>query len=140
MGALSPILYQGAIPVFADVDAKTYNLTARTIASCMSERTRAIIVTHLFGNPCDMVEIMKLAQARDIPVIEDCAQAFLAQYNVRVLAQSRYRLLQPPTGTALTTGEGALSRPRQALAAPDISLHHKAWATATKPDHYFSSA
>ncbi len=61
MGALTPILYQGTIPVFADVDVKTYNVTARTIEACLSERTRAIIVTHLFGNPCDMTEIMELA-------------------------------------------------------------------------------
>src|SRR5215510_6563713 len=52
MGAIAPILYQGAIPVFADVDPKTCNVTANTIESCLSERTRAIIVTHLFGNPC----------------------------------------------------------------------------------------
>lgn len=61
MGALTPILYQGAIPVFADVDPKTCNVTARTIEGCLSDRTRAIIVTHLFGNPCDMAEIMELA-------------------------------------------------------------------------------
>ncbi|HYP12302.1 MAG TPA: DegT/DnrJ/EryC1/StrS family aminotransferase, partial [Bryobacteraceae bacterium] len=54
MGALTPILYQGAIPVFADVDPDTYNLTAETIRRCLSRRTRAIIVTHLFGNPCQM--------------------------------------------------------------------------------------
>ena len=69
MGALTPILYQGAIPVFADVDPKTWNVTAETIEPCLSERTKAIIVTHLFGNPCDMAEIMKLAQSRNIPVI-----------------------------------------------------------------------
>ena len=54
MGAIAPILYQGAIPVFADVDPETYNISAETIEPCLSERTRAIIVTHLFGNPCDM--------------------------------------------------------------------------------------
>src|SRR5262245_3648397 len=59
MGALSPILYQGAIPVFADVDPATYNVTAATIEPCLSERTRAIVVTHLFGNPCDMDEIVE---------------------------------------------------------------------------------
>jgi len=61
MGALTPILYQGAIPVFADVDPRTGNITADTIAPCLSERTRAIIVTHLFGNPCDMSAILTLA-------------------------------------------------------------------------------
>src|SRR5687768_12583819 len=81
MGALSPILYQGAIPVFADVDPRTCNVTAATIAPRLSERTKAILVTHLFGNPCGMTEIMELAEKRRIPVLEDCAQAFLARHE-----------------------------------------------------------
>src|SRR5437763_1109935 len=52
MGALTPILYQAAIPVFADVDPVTCNVTAETIKPALSPRTKAIIVTHLFGNPC----------------------------------------------------------------------------------------
>src|SRR2546429_1526785 len=79
MGALAPILYQGAIPAFADVDPDTCNLTARTIEPCLGSRTRAIIVTHLFGNPAAMTDVLELAQARGIPVIEDCAQAYLAR-------------------------------------------------------------
>ena len=54
MGALAPILYQGAIPVFADVDPATCNVTAESIKQVLSDRTRAVVVTHLFGNPCDM--------------------------------------------------------------------------------------
>src|SRR5918996_4919398 len=76
MGAIAPILYQGAIPVFADVDPSTCNISAKTIESCLSERTRAIIVTHLFGNPCGIQEIMNLAEKHKLPVIEDCAQSF----------------------------------------------------------------
>ena len=78
MGALTPILYQGAIPVFADVDPRTCNVTAETIAQRISSKTKAIIVTHLFGNPCDIDEIVELGDRHGIPVIEDCAQAFLA--------------------------------------------------------------
>ena len=51
MGALTPIIYQTAVPVFADVDPLTYNVTAETIAPKITKRTKAIIVTHLFGNP-----------------------------------------------------------------------------------------
>src|SRR5450631_3616228 len=61
MGALTPILYQGAIPVFADVNPHTYNVTAESIAARISPKTKAIIVTHLFVNPCDMTAIMALA-------------------------------------------------------------------------------
>ena len=64
MGALTPILYQGAIPVFADVDPATCNVTAETIERAPQRaHARPIIVTHLFGNPCDMTEIMELCRA-----------------------------------------------------------------------------
>src|SRR5579862_3606960 len=83
MGALAPILYQGAIPVFADVDPLTCNVTEETIAARITPRTKAIVVTHLFGNPCRQAEIQALADKHGIPVIEDCAQAFLATYDGR---------------------------------------------------------
>lgn len=140
MGALSPILYQGAIPVFADVDVKTYNVTARTIESCLSERTRAIIVTHLFGNPCDMVEIMKLAQARDIPVIEDCAQAFLAQHNGRMVGTiGTIGCFSLQQGKHITTGEGGIVTTNdEALARRMFLFINKAWGYGDhNPDHYF---
>jgi perosamine synthetase len=109
MGALTPILYQGAIPVFADVDPVTGNVTADTIAAVLSERTKAIVVTHLFGNPCDMGPIMALAAARGIPVIEDCAQAFLASDQGRLVgtfgAVNAFSLQQ---GKHITAGEGGL--------------------------------
>ena len=78
MGALAPILYQGAIPVFCDIDPHTYNVTAETIAARITPRTKAIIVTHLFGNPCEMTAIEALAKQHDLRIIEDCAQSFLA--------------------------------------------------------------
>ena len=75
MGALTPIIYQGAIPVFADVDPISLNVTGATIAAKISPKTKAIIVTHLFGNPAPMGEIMEVANKAGIPVVEDTAQA-----------------------------------------------------------------
>ena len=89
MGALAPILYQGAIPVFADVDPLTCNVTRATIAARISSRTKAIIVTHLFGNPCDIADIVELGNRAGIPVIEDCAQAFLAASKGRLVGTDR---------------------------------------------------
>lgn len=83
MGSLIGILYQNLIPVFADVDPRTYNITADSIRRVMTDRTRAIMAVHLAGNPCEMDEIMKLAAERNIPVIEDCAQAYDALYRGR---------------------------------------------------------
>src|SRR6266581_6094013 len=77
MGAIAPILYQQAIPIFADVDPVSLNITPETVAARLTARTRAIIATHLFGNPCDVTGIKRIADAHGIPVIEDCAQAYL---------------------------------------------------------------
>jgi perosamine synthetase len=84
MGTLIGILYQNLIPVFADVDPYSYNLTADTIRQVITDRTRAIIPVHLAGNPCEMDEIMELAAEYGIPVIEDCAQAYNAIYKNRI--------------------------------------------------------
>ena len=140
MGALSPILYQGAIPVFADVDPRTYNVTARTIEPVLSERTRAIIVTHLFGNPCEMDEIMDLANKRGIPVIEDCAQAFLAEHNgKRVGSIGAIGCFSLQQGKHITTGEGGIVTSNDdALARRMFLFINKAWGYGDpNPDHYF---
>ena len=79
------ILYQNLIPVFADVDPHTYNITAESIAKVITERTRAIIVVHLAGNPCDMDPIVDLAKKHDLLLIEDCAQAYGALYKGRLV-------------------------------------------------------
>lgn len=140
MGALTPILYQGAIPVFADVDPKTWNVTAETIEKCISDRTKAIIVTHLFGNPCDMTAIMELAHARGIPVIEDCAQAFLATHAdqpVGTIGSIGCFSLQQ--GKHITTGEGGIVTTNdEALARRMFLFINKAFGYGDpNPDHYF---
>lgn len=65
----------GATPVFADVDLDTQVVNAATIAARISDRTRAVVVVHLNGRPCDMAEIMRLAALHGLLVIEDCAQS-----------------------------------------------------------------
>jgi perosamine synthetase len=140
MGALTPILYQGAIPVFADVDPITCNVTAQTIAARLSSKTKAIIVTHLFGNPCNMTEIMALANSKSIPVIEDAAQALGAMHRGRRLgtigAIGCFSLQQ---GKHITTGEGGLVVTSDPSLARRIFLFiNKAWGYGDKnPDHYF---
>ncbi|MBX7074249.1 MAG: DegT/DnrJ/EryC1/StrS family aminotransferase [Pirellulales bacterium] len=140
MGALTPILYQGAVPVFADVDPRSCNVTAETIRARLSDRTRAIVVTHLFGNPCDMRPIMALAKERGLPVIEDCAQAFLSQCDGRyvgVLGSIGCFSLQQ--GKHITTGEGGLVvTDDEQLARRMFLFVNKAWGYGdAQPDHYF---
>jgi dTDP-4-amino-4,6-dideoxygalactose transaminase len=140
MGALAPLLYQGAIPVFADVDPLTYNVSARTIEPRLSERTRAIIVTHLFGNPCEMSEIVSLARERNIPLIEDCAQSFLARHDgATVGAIGAIGCFSLQQGKHITTGEGGmLTTNDPALARRMFLFINKAWGYGdAQPDHYF---
>lgn len=140
MGALTPILYQGAIPVFAEVDPRTCNITAQSIERCLSDRTRAIVVTHLFGNPCEMKEIMELADSRGIPVIEDCAQALLAKYDDKFVGTiGRIGSFSLQQGKHITTGEGGLIVTNdEALAQRIFLLINKAWGYGdAEPDHYF---
>lgn len=83
LASASSIVNAGAIPVFADVDADSQNITAQSIRAVLSPRTRAIICVHLAGWPCDMDPIMELAAEHDLFVIEDCAQAHGARYRGR---------------------------------------------------------
>ncbi len=140
MGAITPIIYQGGIPVFADVNPNTYNITADSIRDRISDRTKAILVTHLFGNPCEMDQIMELARSREIPVIEDCAQAFLSQHGNKMVGTigdiGCFSLQQ---GKHITTGEGGIVVSNNADLARRIFLYiNKAWGYRdTDPDHYF---
>jgi dTDP-4-amino-4,6-dideoxygalactose transaminase len=83
LASASCIVTAGAIPVFADVDVDSQNITAETIASVLTPRTKAIICVHLGGMPCDMDPIMALAAERGLKVIEDCAQSHGARYRGR---------------------------------------------------------
>jgi dTDP-4-amino-4,6-dideoxygalactose transaminase len=74
------IKHCGAKPVFADIDPKTYNIDASQIEAKISRKTKAIIPVHLYGQACEMDEIMRIADKRKIKVIEDCAQALSAEY------------------------------------------------------------
>ena len=84
VGTVTPILFQNLVPIFADVDPETLNVTPEAIAKCISEKTKAIIVVHLSGLLCDMDPIMELAEEHNLMVIEDCAQAHYAEYKGRI--------------------------------------------------------
>ena len=83
IASASSAAMRGARPVFADVDRISQNITARTIEAALTPKTKAIIVVHLAGWPCDMDAICELARAHGLKVIEDCAQACGASYKGR---------------------------------------------------------
>jgi dTDP-4-amino-4,6-dideoxygalactose transaminase len=88
MGTACPILFQGAVPVFADVEPHTYNLSPRSIEEKITGKTRAIIAVHLAGNACDMDALMQIANRHHIPVVEDCAQSHGCTYRGKAVGHS----------------------------------------------------
>jgi len=82
-GTVSPILFQQCIPVFADVEYDTLNLSPASIEKNITKKTKAVIVVHLAGNPAKIKEIVGIARRYGIYVIEDCAQSHGAKYNGR---------------------------------------------------------
>lgn len=83
IASASCIVMRGAKPVIADVDPVSQNITADTIRSCITDKTKAIICVHLAGWPCDMDSILALAREYNLKVIEDCAQCHGATYKGR---------------------------------------------------------
>lgn len=142
MGALMPIIYQSAIPVFADVDPRTCNVAVNTIEARLSHRTRAIIVTHMFGSPCDMTEIMELARSHNLPVIEDCSQAYLARHNGALVGGiGTIGCFSLKQGSHITTGEGGLiTTGDEALAHRIYSFINKGGAQTDTDTEYHSLA
>ena len=85
IGSVLGILIQNAIPVFADWDAETLNMDAADAESRITDRTRAILVVHWAGNPCDMDAFMDIGRRYDLPIIEDCSHAHLSEYQGKLV-------------------------------------------------------
>lgn len=81
MGTVIGVLYQQAVPVFADLGAATYNLDPASVEKHVTSKTKAIIAVHLGGNPCDMAALRAIADKHNLVLIEDCAQAWGAMYQ-----------------------------------------------------------
>jgi CDP-6-deoxy-D-xylo-4-hexulose-3-dehydrase len=78
---VNPILQNGMVPVFVDVDIPTYNIDPDKIAAAVTDRTRAIMVAHTLGNPFDLDAVMAVAKKHDLWVIEDCCDALGSRYK-----------------------------------------------------------
>jgi len=83
VGSINPILYAGAKPVIVDVDPETWNIDSEEIKKAITKNTKAIIPVHLYGNPCDMDAIMKIAKEYNLYVIEDATESLGATYKGR---------------------------------------------------------
>jgi dTDP-4-amino-4,6-dideoxygalactose transaminase len=77
----SSVMRLGAIPVYADIDPKTYGSSAEAISKCITKKTKVIVAQHSFGIPCEIVEIISLAKQNKLVLIEDCALALGSAIN-----------------------------------------------------------
>jgi dTDP-4-amino-4,6-dideoxygalactose transaminase len=77
------VTYVGATPVFVEPDIRTYNINPSLIERAITSKTKAIIPVHLYGQPCEMDEIIRVADKYELKVVEDCAQAHGARYQGR---------------------------------------------------------
>ncbi|MBI2577869.1 MAG: DegT/DnrJ/EryC1/StrS family aminotransferase [Candidatus Wildermuthbacteria bacterium] len=103
------LLWCGIKPVFADINQKTMNLDPASIEKKITPRTRAIMPTHVFGNPCEVEAISKVAKKNNLKVIYDGAHAFGALYNGKsVLGFGDVSIVSLTPTKVLTTGEGGL--------------------------------
>jgi len=84
-GGVMPVVLVGCVPVVADADPRSYNTSAEQIEPMITERTRAVIVAHIAGEPADMDPIMALAKKHNLYVVEDAAQAHGARYKGRLV-------------------------------------------------------
>lgn len=140
LATASSVVTRGARPIFADVDPLSQNICADTIAPLINRRTRAIIVVHLAGWPCDMDPILDLARPRGIQVIEDCAQAHGAYDKGRPVGSigdaGCFSFCQDKIIT--TGGEGGLTTFHdEALwkKAWSYKDHGKGWDTVYQTEH-----
>lgn len=129
IGSILPVLWQNAVPVFADLDAKTLTLDPAAVEQAITPKTRAIIAVHLAGQMCDMRALRAIADRHGVVLIEDCSQAYWAEFEGSLagtlgdvacfsLQQSKH----------ITCGEGGVMVTRNpAYAERALLFSDKAW-------------
>ena len=124
IASVTSIVTAGAIPIFADIDKNSQNITTTSIRSMITKKTKAIICVHLAGWPCEMDEIIELANEFNLYVIEDCAQAHGAKYKSKPVGSigniGCWSFCQDKIMT--TGGEGGM------VTTNDKSLWSKMWS------------
>ncbi len=124
IASVSSICLIGATPVFADIDRNSQNITAESIRQCLTPKSRVIMLVHLAGWPCEMEEILELANKHNLKIIEDCAQAHGAKYNNKFVGSfghvGAFSFCQDKIIS--TGGEGGM------LVTNDEEIWRKAWA------------
>jgi perosamine synthetase len=102
------ILFCKAKPVFVDIDETTFNIDASLLAKAITRQTKAVIVVHLYGQPCDMDEIIRICREHNLALIEDACQAHGAEYRGRKVGSFGIGCFSFYATKNITTGEGGM--------------------------------
>ena len=102
------ILYCGAKPVFVDIEPKTFNINPEEIKEKISARTKAVLVVHLYGQPCDMKAIQEICEDHNLFLIEDACQAHGAEYRGKKVGSFGHGVFSFYPTKNMTTGEGGM--------------------------------
>jgi len=109
IATVNPIVYVGATPIFVDIDVNTWNIDPVEIRKAITNKTKAIIPVHLYGNPCDMDAIMALSKEFNIPVIEDATESLGATYKGKKTgAFGKFAAFSFNGNKVITTGGGGM--------------------------------
>lgn len=129
IGSILPVLWQNAIPVFADIDSRTMVLDPLAVERCITPRTRAVIAVHLAGMPCPLHELQAICRKHGVVLIEDCSQAYWAEYQGKLVGSlgdlACFSLQQ---SKHMTCGEGGIMiTSNEAYAQRALLFADKAW-------------
>src|SRR5205823_13765879 len=103
------VLYVGATPVFADIDASTLNLDPAAVEAAITERTRAIVAVDIFGYPCELDPLRELCDRHGLVLVEDACEALGAEYKGRSLGSDGHlAVFAFYPNKQMTTGEGGM--------------------------------
>jgi len=116
------VLYVGARPVFVDIEPDTCLVDAAAIKSKITERTRAILPVHLYGQPCDMAAIVEIADRHDLAIVEDACQAHGATYEGQSVGSFGAGCFSFYPTKNMTTGEGGIVTTNDAALAEQLRL------------------
>ncbi len=136
IASVNPILYVGAKPVFADIDPITYNIDPEKLNEVIDEKTKAVIVVHVFGVPCDMKAIMQICNDKKLVLIEDACEALGTCYQSRKVGAFSTSCFSFYPNKPITTCEGGMlctDDPQKSLCA--ISLRNQGRSTEEWLEH-----
>ncbi|OGJ92325.1 MAG: spore coat protein [Candidatus Raymondbacteria bacterium RifOxyA12_full_50_37] len=132
IGSVIGILFQNAIPVFADIHPHNYTMDPASIEARITARTKAILAVQIMGGPCDMDALVQISRKHNIPLVEDCAQAFGAYYKGKRLGGfGVFGCFSTNDFKHMSTGDGGM------VVTADDALAQKAFEIADK--NYYRS-